>query len=535
MPDIDPVLQGLTQKCIDDFEFFAKTCLKIRTKDGALKPFILNRGQKYLHERLEKQLAEKGRVRAICLKGRQMGISTYIQGRFYWRLWKSKKGVALNAFILTHEQPATDNLFGMAQLFHDYMPGHLVAPTKAANAKELVFADNGCGYQVATAGTKEVGRSSTIQLFHGSEFGFWPNAESHITSLLQTALSRANGTEAILESTANGVGNVMHRYWGAAVRGDSEYEAIFIPWYWDDQYQEPCPEAWSKSASEAWLEYGYIHKLEWPQLYWAFLKNRGFAQAASLDDDRPCPKFCQEFPATAEEAFTSSGASFIPSASVMRARRPDVTIIGRGPIILGVDPARSQDKVGVIDRCGRRAGERVCERFDPGNDLMYVAARIAKLIDRIRPDAVNIDVGGNGSGVYDRLVEMGYDGVCNAVNFGSNPFGLGPTGEEMYFNRRAEMHDLMRDWFETSGGVQVPDDDALHADLTAAEWGPGKTRYNTSNELIIEEKDKIKERLGHSPDLGDALALTFAVPFAMGMVAQNQPHAPRKRKARTGY
>lgn len=533
--ELEQSAQSLVQRCIDDFEVFARTCLKIRTKTGELKPFVLNRGQRFLHEKLQRQLEKKRRVRAICLKGRQMGISTYIQGRYYWRLWRSKKGTALKAFILTHEQPATDNLFAMAQTFHDYMPLHIKPPTKAANAKELLFADSGCGYQVGTAGTKEVGRSGTVQLFHGSEFGFWPNAESHITSLLMTALSKADGTESILESTANGVGNVMHRYWGAAVRGDSEYEAIFIPWFWDDGYQEPCPALWAKSAPEAWLEYGFIHKLDWPQLYWAFLKNRGFAQATGLTDEKACPKFTQEFPATAEEAFTSSGQSFIPSAAVMKARRPDVPIIGRGPIIIGVDPARSNDKVGIIDRCGRRMGERVCERMDPGGDLMYVASKIARLIDKIKPDAVNIDVGGIGAGVYDALQDMGYGYCINAVNFGSRPIGRGPTGDDLYFNRRAEMHDLLRDWFNVEAGVQIPDDDGLHADLTAAEWGPGATRYNTSNELVIEEKEKIKQRLGNSPDLGDAAALTFAVPFASGMMAQNQPPPKRPKRNKTGY
>lgn len=525
--------KALVQLCIDEFEVFARKCLKIRTKTGELKPFILNRGQRHLHEKLQRQLKTKGRIRAIILKGRQMGISTYLEGRFYWLLWRSKRGVALNAFILTHEQPATDNLFGMAETFHQYMPAHIKPKTKSANAKELVFADNGCGYQVATAGGREVGRSSTIQLFHGSEVGFWPNAESHITSLLTTALANAAGTEAVLESTANGVGNVFHRYWNAAVRQESEYEAIFVPWFWDDGYREDCPSTWQ--PSEQWLDYAGLHGLEWDQLCWAYLKNRTLAQAKSLPDTEPCPGFRQEYPATAEEAFVSSGASFIPGASVMRARRPEKDIIGLGPVILGIDPARSKDKVGIIDRCGRRMGERIMERMDPGGDLMYVASKIARIIDRIRPDAVNIDVGGIGAGVYDALVDMGYGYCCNAVNFGSSPIGVGPTGDEMYLNRRAEMYDEMRAWFETERGVQVPDDDGLHADITAPEWGPGKTRHNTSNELILEEKEKIKERLGASPDLGDAAALTFAVPFAQGMVAQNQPPPQRKRRGRTGY
>ena len=97
------------------------------------------------------------------------------------------------------------------------------------------------------------------------------------------------------------------------------------------------------------------------------------------------------------------------------------------------------------------------------------------------------------------------------------------------------MYDLMRDWFQGELPVQIPDDDGLHADLTAAELGPGATRWNANNELILEEKAKIRERLGASPDLGDAAALTFAVPFASNMNARNQPTQPRRKNRRTGY
>lgn len=526
-------IKALIRLCHDDFEVFAKTCLKIRTKSGALRAFILNDEQKQLHAKLQAQLTKTGRVRAIILKGRQQGISTYVQGRFYWLLWRSQSSNALRAFILTHEQQATDNLFGMAQTFHDYMPAHIRPVTRAANAKELVFSDTGCAYHVGTAGGKEVGRSSTIQMLHGSESAFWPNAESHIVSLLSTALSKAPGTEAILESTANGIGNVFHRYWQSAVRGESEFEAIFIPWFWHKDYRLPCPAA--HKWSDEWLEYGYLHKLEWEQLYWAYITNRTMAQAMSMGDEKPCPKFDQEFPPTADAAFVSSGQSFIPAISVLRARRVETPIIGRGPIILGIDPARSVDKVGIIDRCGRRMGERICVAMEPGGNIPHLAAQLAKIIGQIRPDAVNIDVGNNGAAVYDILIDMGYGYCLNAVNFGSSPIGLGPTGDTLYVNRRAEMYDEMRNWFETDGGVQIPDQDDLHADLIAMEWGSGATRYNTSNELIMEEKDKIKQRLGHSPDKADAAALTFAVPHSHLMIARNQPPPPRKVTRKTGY
>lgn len=531
LADLQPVQVDNLRQLADDFPTFARNVLNIRTKSGEVIPLRLNRGQEWIHARLEDQRRTTGRVRAIIVKGRQLGSSTYIEGRFYHRSWKSTK--ALKAFILTHEQPATDNIFAMAQRFYTLHPvGMAKPPLRTGNAKEMIFADNDCGYQVATAGSKETGRSATLQLFHGSEVAFWPNAEDHVTGVFQS-VGDAEGTEIILESTANGIGNMFYRLAQAAIRGQSEFQAIFVPWFWGDDYRTDCPK--SVQFSRAWEEYGFTHKLEWDQLYWAWGKNRELAASISVSLDEPCWKFMQEYPATFDEAFQSSGNSFIPASLVLKARKPRETIIGTGPVILGVDPARSGDKVGIIDRCGRRLGQRIAERMDPEGSVTFVASQVARIIDRLQPDLVNIDVGSNGAGVYDILQDRGYGRILNAVNFGSNPTTRGPTGDDIYFNRRAEMYDLMRQWFDSDRPVQIPDDDSLHADLTAAVWGANACRYNTSNELILEEKDAIKKRIGASPDLGDAAALTFSVPVDAFMPAFQGRKERRKAERRTGY
>lgn len=57
---------------------------------------------------------------------------------------------------------------------------------------------------------------------------FWPHADEHMAGIMQ-AVPDAPGTEVILESTANGMGNLFHQLWQQAETGDGEYEAIFIP------------------------------------------------------------------------------------------------------------------------------------------------------------------------------------------------------------------------------------------------------------------------------------------------------------------
>ena len=109
---LSPEEMTIRRRLKDDFPHYAAKCLKIRPKKGGLIPFELNAVQRTIYERLERQLAETGRVRALILKARQPGCSTYIEGRDYWKV-THREGV--RAFILTHKQEATDNLFGMAE------------------------------------------------------------------------------------------------------------------------------------------------------------------------------------------------------------------------------------------------------------------------------------------------------------------------------------------------------------------------------------------------------------------------------------
>src|SRR5688500_8097701 len=102
--------KAIRKKVKNDFPHYAPRWLRIRTKAGKIEAFALNKAQIYLHDKLEEQRRATGKVRALVLKGRQQGISTYIGGRFYWR---TTHGQGLRTFILTHEQSATDNLFGM--------------------------------------------------------------------------------------------------------------------------------------------------------------------------------------------------------------------------------------------------------------------------------------------------------------------------------------------------------------------------------------------------------------------------------------
>lgn len=479
----------------DDLEFYARNCLLIRTKSGKVEPFEFNRAQRYIHNALEGQKAKTGRVRALILKGRQQGCSTYVGARYY-HLTTWSKGV--RTFILTHEDQATQNLFDMITRYHDKCPEYVKPSTGAANAKELFFDKLDSGYKVGTAGTKGVGRSSTIQLFHGSEVAFWPNAESHASGILQ-AVPETDGTEVILESTANGLGNFYHQKWQDAESGIGDFIPIFVPWFWQDEYSREVPDGFVLTADEQ--AYKEAHKLTLEQVAW--MRNK-------IYELKDANLFKQEYPATAAEAFQMSGHdSYIEPEIVLRARK--ATVDAYGPLVIGYDPAwKGADRHSMAWRQGRKV-TKVESRQKL--DTMEGAGWAKQVIDTEKPTRMFIDVGGVGAGVYDRLIEMGYGSVVSAVNFGSSPFEpqrKDSNGKQLggAVNRRAEMWMKSKEWLNDVAGADIPDSDGLQADAC----GPGY-KYDSSTRLQLESKDDMRKRGVRSPDEWDAIALTFAEPI----------------------
>lgn len=494
---------SIRQKLKDNLEHYATKCLKIREKSGAITPFLFNRAQRYLHERLEGQRVKLGRVRALILKGRQQGCSTYVGARFYHRVTHTK---GYRVYILTHEQDATDNLFDMANRYYEHCPEAVRPHVGTSNAKELFFDNLDSGYKVGTAGTKAVGRSQTIQLFHGSEVGFWPNADTHAAGILQ-AVPETTGTEVILESTANGVGNFFHQRWREAETGISDYIAIFIPWYWQDEYRKEIDADFVPTEEES--KYAATYNLDLAQISWMRHKT------IELKDPL---LFKQEYPANASEAFQLTGHdSFIQPHLVLKARKNEVEPVG--PLVIGADPARyGDDRFSIAWRRGRKV-----IKVESRTKLSTVSGAnwIKQIIDNDDPAKVFIDVGGIGGGVVDILESWGgkYAKSCKPINFGEEPQDEYSSEGGGPLNRRAEMWLRSKEWLETTAGVDLPDSDAIQADACS----PGY-KYNINNKLVLEAKEEMRRKKLVSPDEWDAIALTFAEP-----VYENQRHyTPRQ-------
>ena len=472
----------------DDLEYFAGQMLKIRPKAGGLEPLLFNPAQRELHRRLEEQKAKTGMVRAVVLKARQMGISTYIAARFFKRTIHNP---GLRTIIMAHERPASGNLFKLVKRFADHMPDEFKPVIGTNNAQELIFDRIDSGYAVTVATEEGSGRSDTAQSLHASEAAFWKNLKDQIAALMQT-VPEMPGTEIIFETTANSF-NEFHSFWRDCEKGLNGFMPVFLPWSIEPGYAAPLPDGFVMTPEERGL--ADLHKLTAEQIAWRRTK------IATMGD-----LFAQEYPLIASEAFiASSFDSFIPPDIVLRARREEIEPYG--PLIIGVDPAgKGADRTSVAWRQGHCITKIESRR---GLDTMEVTGWIAKIIREEKPAKVNIDVGGLGIGVYDRLVEQGFIEVQN-VNFGGKPIDPPPLDENGKptggpHNRRAELWENMRTALQ--GRFSIPDRDELQADLTSTGYG-----FNSEGRLVLESKEKMRQRGVPSPDEADAMALCFSEP-----------------------
>lgn len=494
----------LLQELRGDFDTFASRCLYILDKEGNKRSLTMNKAQRHIHECLEQQRHETGKVRALLLKGRQQGASTYMTGRFYD---KTSGGFGKRAFILTHEQDATDNLFSMVRRYHENCPAPVRPQTGADNAKSLYFNVLDSRFSVATAGAKETGRSATAQYFLGSEVAFWPNAKKHFAGIGQIVPDEP-GTEVVLETTANGIGNVFHTMWQQAMAGEGEYQAVFVPWLWEEGYAKPVPDDFELDGDE--IEYMDTHGATMEQMVWRR------AKIAELQND--VNLFNQEYPATPAMAFMAAADdALIPPVLVQQAAKTK-ELEPIGPKMMGVDPAEyGPDSTAIYIRQGRRVLHRWrYHRRGP----MEIAGIVANLIDEHQPDAAAVDSTGHGIGVTDRLQELGY-GIY-PIKFGASAL------DDRYKDRRSEIWAHMLHWFREEP-VEIPDDHRLASDLTSLNYS-----YNGSRQLVLESKEHAKSDRGiESPDDADALALTFAVNVAPSKVkSQSYKWRDRLKKQR---
>lgn len=306
--------------------------LKIVDKDENTVPLVPNAAQIAFEEILEAQRAEGKPQRAIVLKARQVGISTWTQAKLVQRATLRQNH---RAVVVAHDGDTAGKLFEMGKKMYANLPADgfvdvpdpdgvpLSRPLKpeirrSRSEKHLHFAESerdawqkgglwpDSHYTAETANEFQGGRGSTFHSGHLSELAFYQNPSEKLTAL-KNAIPRRPGTLIVIESTANGQ-NFFKDQWDLAVAGESGYAPFFWPWWKHEEYRMPF-------ISQAERERFVVGEGRWgadePDLIRRFdldLEQLNWRRATIADEcSGSVPMFKQEYPADPREAFLGTG------------------------------------------------------------------------------------------------------------------------------------------------------------------------------------------------------------------------------------
>jgi hypothetical protein len=339
-----------------DLPRYARTCLTIRDKDARFHRLELNNAQRIAHHDISEQLKSTGRVRAIILKARQEGMSTYVAARFFRRihLWRG-----IVAMIVSDTLARAGILWKIYDRYRQNLPADLQPVKKSTQADAKIVFGHDSELMVRPSSDTEAGRSATIHCLHLSELAYWGTGLRETWISLMQSVPPDSG-EVIVESTAKGAGGLFHELWKLAEEGNSGWIAIFIPWWIHEEYDakpgwDPAleaeirerPDDFEQQAMGVGFSYrGEKHTLGISRLVW---RRMYIAERFKTDPFKPGQDavrgFQQEFPATAEEAFLISGACFFDEERLREMARG-----GEDPVFRGRLEKKHRPKPGDLSR-----------------------------------------------------------------------------------------------------------------------------------------------------------------------------------------
>lgn len=307
-----------------DDQFYARRCLRIVDQNEHILALEPKPAQVRLEEKTREQEAAGKPVRGIVLKARKEGISTWVQGKLIKRVTQRRNH---NALVVAHDGDTAGQLFEIGETMYSLMPDRVVdglalkpAVMSTRKGKELRLGEPSrqrrleghrglnSSYYVDTANEYESGRGFTYHSLHISELAFWQSAEKKLNALLNAVPDTPN-TMVIIESTANGY-NRFRRMWVDAVKGNSDFFALFIAWFEDPDYSRPFVDEDEREDFIATIGTGPYGEDE-PSLIEDYgvtpeqLNWRRWAIVNRCQSD--LRTFWQEYPASWEEAFLATG------------------------------------------------------------------------------------------------------------------------------------------------------------------------------------------------------------------------------------
>lgn len=304
------------QKVLSEFPLFAKNFIYITDNENQVVKFELNEAQEEIND-----LMKDNRF-VIIGKARQSGISTMVLGRALWRaLTKPNE----NILIVSYKGDSAKALFEKLKMMNDMIPRekypNIFPKVRRDNRNELFFT-NGSRISSVTAGNKDIGRGSTYNYVHLSEFAFYSNQETQLLSVEQS-LAKGSESQLTIETTSNGTSNHFYRMYMMAMKGESKYVSYFVPFFhklYKKQFAHDYDEAetWYKATNKG--KRLSVDDLEDDELVLykngANLRQLMWRRWKMLDMESP-QQFMQEYPSNPIESFISTGQSVFDQTKVL--------------------------------------------------------------------------------------------------------------------------------------------------------------------------------------------------------------------------
>ena len=272
------------KRCRDDFEYFAGRWLKIVDMQGKERTLTLKPAQKKLIDMCEKHSD-------LCvLKGRKMGSSTVISA---WFCWMANFRPNTRVLVLAHTDKSARNIFKIYKRFFKALPPEMTHTILQSNLEEILL-DNGSWLRVVSA-SSESARGTDADLIHGSEFPQWNNLGEAIAANFNTG---GNHARIVMEGTAKGL-NEAYDFW----HDNNGWKKLFLCWKDDPEYS--TDKSYFKDINEDERLYKERFKLDDNQFNWMVrMKRKNCGNSWHI--------FNQEYPATPELAFVTSGSRWLP-------------------------------------------------------------------------------------------------------------------------------------------------------------------------------------------------------------------------------
>jgi hypothetical protein len=224
----------------------ARTLLKVRDRKGKIVPLEANAAQ-WMYE------SRRGQ-RNIVLKARQLGISTWVAGRFFLKTITRPGTLTVQ---VAHNREAAEQIFRMVHRFYEQLPEGLrdgMLRVSRANAGQLLFPELDSEYRVESAADVNAGRGMTIQNLHCSEVARWGGDVAATLTSLSAAL--VPDGEVVLESTPNGAHGSFYEEWCRAEETGTVRH--FFPWWMERAYVGPpvVEERWDEEERRVAEKHG---------------------------------------------------------------------------------------------------------------------------------------------------------------------------------------------------------------------------------------------------------------------------------------